>query len=105
MATRNGRIERLESETQFRRWPWPARLLESPTIEQLEKYACHGRLRDPLPEPLPRESEQEGLDRKHLMQLREEDQRFFGGRSEQELIYFCFHAHWPEQACNEPGMS
>lgn len=102
MATQRSRIERLELEMQFRLWLWHARLLESLTIEQLEECACLGRLPDPLPGPLPRgKSELEGLDRKHLMQLWEEDQRFFGGRSRQELIFFTAHAHWPEQACNE----
>jgi hypothetical protein len=102
MATRKNRIERLELEMRFQRWLWHARLLESLTIEQLEEYACFGRLPDPLPEFFPRgKSELEGLDRKHLMQLWEEDQRFFGKRSEQELIFFTAHGHWPEQACNK----
>ena len=96
------RIERLESETQFQRWLWHARLLESLTIEQLEEYACLGRLPDPLPELLPRgKSELGGLDRKHLMQLWEDEVRFFGGRSRQELMFFTAHGHWPEQACDK----
>jgi hypothetical protein len=81
---------------------WHARLLESLSIEQLEEYACLGRLPEPLPEPLPMgASKLLGLDRKSLMQLWEEDLRFFGGRSKQELIFFTAHAHWPEQPCNE----
>lgn len=102
MATRTSRIERLELEMQFRGWLWHARLLESLTDQQLEEYACLGRLPDPLPEPLPRgKSELEGLDRKQLMQLWEEERRRFGGRGTQELRFFTAHGHWPEQACNE----
>src|ERR1039458_8989344 len=102
MATRKSRIERLELEIGLRRWLWHARLLESLTDEQLEDYACLGRLPDPLPEFLPRgKSKLGGLDRKRLMQLWEEERRRFGGRSTQELSFFTAHAHWPEQACNE----
>lgn len=102
MANRKSRIERLELEMQFRRWLSHARLLESLSIEQLEEYACLGRLPDPLPEPPPRgEGKMRGLDRKGLMQLWEDDLRFFGGRNKQELIFFTAHAHWPEQACNQ----
>jgi hypothetical protein len=25
--------------------------------------------------------------------------RRFAGRGKEELIFFCFHGHWPEQAC------
>jgi hypothetical protein len=102
MATRKSRIERLDLEMQFRRWLWHSRLLESLTEEQLEEYACLGRLPDPLPKPLPRgKSELEGLDQKRLMQLWEDDIRFFGGRRNEELIFFTAHGHWPEQACKE----
>lgn len=102
MATRKSRIERLELEIQFRRWLWHSRLLESLTVEQLEEYACLGRLPDPLPERLPRgTSELEGLDRKRLMQLWEENLRFFWGRTKQELVFFTAHGHWPERACHE----
>jgi hypothetical protein len=100
--TRKSRIERLETEMQFRRWLWHARLLERLSYEQLEECACLGRLPDPLPEPLPKgESKLEGLDRKALMQLWEEDLRFFGSRSQEELAFFAVHGHWPEQACDE----
>jgi hypothetical protein len=102
MVARSSRIDRLEFEMQFRRWLWHARLLESLTIQQLEEYVCLGRLPDPLPEPLPMgKSKLEGMDRKGLKRLWEDDLRFFGGRNKQELIFFTAHGHWPEQACNE----
>jgi hypothetical protein len=102
MATRKSRIKRLELEMEFRRWLRHERLLERLTYEQLEECACLGRLPDPLPVPLPRgESKLEGLDRKALIQLCEDDLRFFGGRSQQELAFFTAHGHWLEQACNE----
>ena len=69
---------------QFRRWLWHARLLESLTIQQLEEYACLGRLPDPLPEPLPRGKGKLEMDRKGLKRLWEDDLRllrFLGGRS------------------------
>jgi hypothetical protein len=102
MVTPGSRTDRLELEMHFRWWLWHTRLLERLNMEQLEEYACLGRLPDPLPKPLPRgKSELEGLDRKCLMQLWEEDLRFFGGRSKQALIFFTAHAHWPEQTCIE----
>jgi hypothetical protein len=64
----------LELEIQFRRWLSHERLLESLSIEQLNEYACLGRLPDPLPDPPPRaESKVKGLDRKSLMQLWKDD--------------------------------
>ena len=100
MATRKDRIDRLELEMRFRRWLWHERLLECLSIEQLEEYACLGRLPEPLPESLPRgKSALDGLDRQRLRQLWEQDMRRFAGRGKEELIFFCFHGHWPEQAC------
>jgi hypothetical protein len=102
MATVKSRVQRLESEMGFRYWLWHARLLERLSAEQLEEYACLGRLPEPLPEPLPMgASKLLGLDRKSLMQLWEEDLRFFASRSGQELSFFAAHGHWPERACNE----
>jgi hypothetical protein len=102
MGTVKSRVGRLELEIGFRYWLWHARLLESLSAEQLEEYACLGRLPEPLPEPLPMgASKLLGLERKRLMQLWEEDLRFFGGRSKQELMFFTAHAHWPEQGCGD----
>jgi hypothetical protein len=100
MATHKDRIDRLELEIRFREWLWHERLLESLSVEQLEVYACLGLLPEPLPEFLPRgKSALDGLDRQRLRQLWEQDMRRFVGRGKEELIFFCFHGHWPEQAC------
>jgi hypothetical protein len=100
MAIHKDRIDLLEKEIRFRRWLWHERLLESLSDEQLEEYACLGRVPDPLPECLPRgKSALDGLDRKHLRQLWEQNTRRYIGRGKEELFFFCFHGHWPEQAC------
>src|SRR5580765_112182 len=102
MATHKNRIDFLELEMRFREWLWHERLLESLSVEQLEEYACLGRLPDPLPDFLPRgKSALDGLDRQRLRQLWELDMSRFVGRGKEELIFFCFHGHWPEQACTE----
>ena len=76
MATHKDRIDLLELEMGFRRWLWHERLLESLSIEQLEDYACLGVLPDPLPDFLPRgKSALDGLNRKRLRQLWEENTR------------------------------
>jgi hypothetical protein len=106
MATNKDRINLLELEMRFRRWLWHERLLESLSVEQLEEYACLGILPDPLPDFLPRgKSALDGLDRKRLRQLWEENTRRYVGRGKEELIFFCFHGHWPEQACIEQPCS
>jgi hypothetical protein len=106
MATNKNRIDLLELEMRFRKWLWHQRLLECLSVEQLEEYACLGRLPDPLPNFLPRgKSALDGLDRRCLRQLWEDDMRRYIGRGKEELIFFCFHGHWPEQACNEQKCS
>jgi hypothetical protein len=89
-------------EHSFQHWLQFQRFLESLTEEQLIAYAQHGRLPEPLPEPLPLgKSRLDGLDRKSLIKLWEENERFLGGRSKQELIIYATHGHWPEQACDQ----
>ncbi len=106
MATRKNRIDLLELEIQFRRWRWHQRLLESLSVEQLEEYAWLGRLPDPLPELLPRDqSALDELDDQRLRQLWKGYARRYLGRRKEELIFFCFHGHWPEQACTEQPCS
>jgi len=100
MVTHKDRVDFLELEMQFRRWLWHQHLLESLSVEQLEEYACLGILPDPLPAFLPRgKSALDGLDRKRLRQLWEENSRRFVGRGKDELIFFCFHGHWSQQEC------
>jgi hypothetical protein len=49
----NARIARLEREKRFRDWLTVELFLEGLTDQQLELYALHGQLPEPLPEPLP----------------------------------------------------
>ena len=106
MATTKSRIDLLELEVFFRKWLWHERLLESLSVEQLEEYAYLGRLPEPLPEPVPKgTSKLDGLSRKRLIELWEENQRYFARRSSQEMIYFSCHGHWPERACDQQECS
>lgn len=105
MATHKHRIDLLELEMGFRRWLWHERLLKSLSVEQLEEYTFLGRLPEPIPKCLPRGKRAlDGLDRKRLRHW-EEDSRRYVGRGKEELIFFCFHGHWPEQACIEQPRS
>jgi len=102
--TSKNRIERLETEYRFRRWFHFQRFLEALTLEQLEAITARGHYPEPLPE-LPRgASRLDGLDRKSLMKLWQENERWhaqFRSRSTEDKEFFCVHGHWPEQACEE----
>lgn len=98
----NARIARLERERRFRDWLAVERFLEGLTEEQLELYALHGKLPEPLPEPLPLgASRLDALDRKSLTRMWETDEREFGDRTVEELNFYCAHGHWPRQLCDE----
>jgi hypothetical protein len=102
MASIQKRLARLENERRFLHWFHFERFLEGLSEEQLEAYARHRRLPEPLPEPLPiGASRLDRLDRKSLIRLWEENERKFGGRSQEELDFYCAHGHWPAQVCNE----
>jgi hypothetical protein len=71
---------------------------DAPDNDRLEDYACDGRLPEPLPEPLPKGSSRlDGLDRKRLIKLWEEQERIFGHRSQDELEFYTKNGYWPEQ--------
>jgi hypothetical protein len=92
----------VELEIQFLRWLQSERFFERFTAEQLLAFACLGLLPEPMPEPLPKgASKVDGLSRKRLIELWKDDLHLFGGRNQQELIFFTIHVHWPEQPCNE----
>jgi hypothetical protein len=98
----DAKIARLEREKRFRDWLAVERFLEGLTREQLELYACHGQLPEPLPEPLPLgASRLDRMDRKSLIRMWESHEREFADRSKEELIFYCAHGHWPGQACDE----
>jgi hypothetical protein len=96
MVSIQERLERLENDRRFLQWLHCERFLEGLSDEQLEVYARHGCLPDPLPEPLPiGASRLDRLDRKTLIGLWQENEREFGDRSQEELDFFCAHGHWP----------
>ena len=64
------------------------------TLEELETRAAGGGFPDPMPN---RSSSVDTLDRKSLLKLWEEAERVFGGRSQEEFVYFTKHGFWPEQ--------
>ena len=47
----------------------------------------------------------DGFNRKRLRKLWEENTRRYVGRGKDELIFFCFRGHWPEQECIEQPCS
>ena len=78
------------------------RFLEGLSEQQLELYARHGQLPEPLPEPLPQgASRLDGLDRRSLIRLWEAHEREFGERTAEELNFYCSHGHWPGQPCDK----
>ena len=92
----NARIARLEKEKKFRDWLSVKRFFESWTVQQFEVYAQHGQLSEPLPEPLPPgASPLDGMDRKSLIRMWEAHEREFGGRTQEEQLFYCVHGHWP----------
>jgi hypothetical protein len=98
----NARIARLEREKRFRDWLTFERFLEGLTDQQLELYALHGQLPEPLPEPLPLgASRLYGMDRKNLIRMWEAHEREFGDRTKEELNFYSAHGHWPGQLCDE----
>lgn len=98
----NARIARLEREQRFRDWLTDKRFFESWTDQQLEVYARHGQLPEPLPVPLPPgASRLDGMDRKSLIRMWEAHEREFAGRTDEELLFYSVHKHWPEQPCEE----
>ena len=99
MRSVRSRLERLEKEQRFQRWFEITDLLERFTDDELKTYAETGEL---LPSVLcatyaDRPSRLEGLDRKTLLQMWEEEDRLLGGRSDDELKFYAEHGYWPEQ--------
>jgi hypothetical protein len=104
MGTLRKRLRRLEKEAGFRRWLDFSRLLENLSDSQVEEIAIYFRFPDPMPEPLPfGTSKLDGLDRKTLLHMREEEERTISrimrelkGRNEEEHRFYLHHAGWPE---------
>ena len=106
MANIETRLERLETELRFRVWVHRERIMEGMSEEELNHLAATGLL-PTRPAPPPGTSKLDGLDRKTLLRLWEEDEREIlrlmlemRGRSEDEHRFHSLHDHWPEQGCD-----
>jgi hypothetical protein len=94
MASIRSRLVKLEDKQRFLDWFVMERFHATLTFEELSTYARYGELPNPLPAPsaLP-----EGMDRKSLIKLWEEEERILGGRSSQEFEYYAKNGTWLEQ--------
>jgi hypothetical protein len=88
------RLAKLEAKRRFLDWFAKQRFYRSLTEQELMKFALDGQLPVPIPN---RPSTIDSLDRKTLLQLWKDDERTFGGRSEEELAFFTTKGFWPEQ--------
>lgn len=88
------RLELLEKEHRFLTWVLTQRFIDSLTEDELKAFARENRLPDPAPN---RPSRLDGLDRKSLLKLWEEEERILEYRSNEDVEQFCTHGHWPEQ--------
>jgi hypothetical protein len=88
------RLEKLEAKRRFLEWFATQRFYHSLTEQELMTFALTGQLPVPVPN---RPSTMDSLDRKTLLRLWKEDERTFGGRSEEELAFYARNGFWPEQ--------
>jgi len=96
MTKIKGRLDRIESEVQFRAWVSSQRMFETMSVEELETLAATGQWAD-RPDPAPGTSRLDTLDRPSLIKLWRKDLETFGGRNSDELEFYALHGHWPEQ--------
>jgi hypothetical protein len=88
------RLAKLEAKRRFLDWFAKQRFYHSLTEQELMTFALDGQLPLPIPN---RPSTMDSLDRKTLLRLWKDDERTFGGRSEEELAFFATNGFWPEQ--------
>ena|ERR1700730_13298811 len=93
-ASIRDRLEKLENKRRFLDWFVRHRFYATLTLEELETCASGGGFPDPIPN---RPSSLDTLDRKSLLELWEEDELKFGGRSNEELDFYADKGFWPEQ--------
>src|SRR5271166_895357 len=98
MTSVKSRLEHLEKEQRFQRWFETQDILERFTDDELKTYAETGELVESVlcASFGDRPSRLGGLDRKTLLQMWEESERLFGGRSDDELKFYAEHGYWPE---------
>lgn len=90
------RLERIETEIQFRLWLRRARMHAEMTVEELETLAMTGQWPN-RPEPPFGSSRFDSMDRPSLTRLCKEDLEAFVGRSSDELEFYALHGHWPNE--------
>jgi hypothetical protein len=88
------RIMKLENQCRFLDWFVRQRFHVTLTLEEIDTYLREGVLPDPTPN---RPSRLDTLDRKSLLELWEEDEQIFGGRTQEELKFYAENGFWPEQ--------
>jgi|GEM_PF-6475757 len=95
MASIRSRLVQLEEKQRFLDWFVMERFYATLTTEELSTYVLY----EELPNPLPARPTTfpNGLDRKSLIKLWQEDERILGGRSGEELEYYVKTGAWPEQ--------
>ena len=98
MTSIESRLERLESEVDFRAWIRMKRMFENMSIGELENLASTGQWPDRV-DPPPGASRLDAMDRQSLLKLWKEDQAKFAGRNREDIAFFTRYGHWTEQAC------
>jgi hypothetical protein len=100
MTSVKSRLARLEKEQRFKRWLEIQDLLERFTDGELKTFAETGELPEwvlceDLADP---PSRLDRLDRGTLLKLFDDDERLFGGRSDEEISFYATHGYWPQAA-------
>ena len=95
MTMLKSRLERLEKEQRFQMWYAVEDALGRFTQEEREAYATTGR----IPESLPFDElgRLDGLDRKTLLKLFEEHQRFTGSVTRDDAAFYLVHRRFPRE--------
>ncbi len=95
MTSLKSRLERLEKEQRFQRWYAVEDALWRFTQEEREIYATTGRIPESLPFDEP--GRLDGLDRKTLLKLFEEHQRFTGSVTRDDAAFYLVHRTFPRE--------
>ena len=99
MTALRTRLERVGKDLRFKKWFEMMDLLERFTEDELDFYASTGE----LPETVrcatlsERPSRLDGLDRKALLRMWEEHERFFAGWTQEELDHYAKTRQMPER--------
>jgi hypothetical protein len=95
MTSFRNRLMKLENERRFLNWILKERFLDNLTADELKVLRRDRMLPDgPVPN---RPSRLDGVDRKRVYKLREEEERMLGGRSRGELKRYALSGVWPKR--------